>query len=586
MPQQQRHEHGIISDSDGEDDGIERIRHGTVAESGDGSITMTYENEDGNVVSVASRNNVSDKAAGKTPVSKKLRVALIAVFSALGSTLFGLDIGYIGPIIESVSFKHDVAHVKSATEQVDPTVEGLIVSLFSIGAMVTSFPVVSSYFLDVWGRKASIMVGTVVFVLGSAIQGMSMGETQLLIGRFVAGMSIGLLSSVIVLYQSEMAPASLRGALSTLYQMGITFGILIAAFIDQLLVERNNGWRMVMAIICIPAVGLIFGMALLSDSPRWLVQVGKRKEALKVLLTIRSEKEAIQEELEIYQEIEKAKQEGEPQWAELLRGRVFQLLLLGISLQLLQQLVGMNAFMYFGPKIFEAIGFDKNKFTVINNFVNFLSTFPAILLADRAGRRALMLWSSIGMTASCVVMGTLGLMYVEHTGGHASSANVTLSASNATDAVNTTLAAHSAGAGFVVHNHTAGWIIAASAFFFVFNFAYGFGPIVWVYCAEIFPLRYRARCVGVCTMANWVGNFIIAQFTPMMLASIQFGTFYVFGFFCAISIFLSAWLPETKGVPLELIQQLFDDKAGFRNTAEQKKLEMEDGSSSEQDSDS
>jgi len=551
--------------TDSEDEGpevaeqISRVRQGEVAENEDGGITMTYEGQDGAVVSVSSRNNVTDKAAGKTPFSKKLRVAMIAVFSALGSTLFGLDIGYIGPIIESVSFKGDVAHV-SDRESIPSSVEGMIVSLFSIGAMVTSFPLVSSYFLDVWGRKSSIMVGTTVFIFGSLVQGTAGGQTQLLIGRFVAGMSIGLLSSVIVLYQSEMAPANLRGALSTLYQMGITFGILIAAYIDQLLVERSHGWRVVMAIICIPALLLLFGMVFLPRSPRWLVQVGRRKEALKVLFSIRSEKEAIQEELEIYQESEKAKLEGEPAWGELFQGRVGQLLILGVTLQLLQQLVGMNAFMYFGPKIFEAIGFDKNQFTTINNFVNFLSTFPAVMLADRAGRRSLMLWSSIGMTLACGLMGTMGLMYVEE------------------DASNP--------AGYHVNNSTAGWLIAVSAFFFVFNFAYGFGPIVWVYCSEIFPLRYRARCVGVCTMANWVGNFIIAQFTPMLLDGIKFGTFYVFGFFCLFSIFLSAWLPETKGVPLELIQKLFDSKTGFKNTAEKdKKIEMEDGSSTDENSD-
>merc|ERR1719414_1592504 len=121
--------------------------------------------------------------------------------------------------------------------------------------------------------------------------------------------------------------------------------------------------------------------------------------------------------------------------------------------------------------------------------------------------------------------------------------------------------------GYVVSNDSARWVITISTFFFVFNFAYGWGPIVWVYCAEIFPLRYRARCIGVCTMANWVGNFIIAQFTPMLLEAIEFSTFYVFGLFCLAGVFLSAWLPETKGVPLEMVQEMFDDKAGFRSTA-------------------
>jgi len=412
--------------------------------------------------------------------------------------------------------------------------------------------VISSYFVDEWGRKVSIMVGSGVFIVGSAIQATAWGDTQLLIGRFVAGMSIGLLSSVIVLYQSEVAPASMRGALSTLYQLGITFGILLAAFIDQLIVDKNEGWRAVMGIICLPAVFLIVGMIFLPRSPRWLVQRGNRKAALEVLKTIRTEEEAVQEEEEIFQELEKSRQEGEPAWSELFKGRCARLLVLGIALQTLQQLVGMNAFMYFGPKIFASIGFSKNVFTTINNFVNFLSTFPAVMLADHAGRRSLMLWSSVGMTLACSLMGLMGLLFV-------------------TKSENP----EEGGEAWEVSNHGAGWVIAISAFFFVFNFAFGFGPIVWVYCAEIFPLRYRARCIGVTTVANWIGNFLIAQFTPMLLEYIQFSTFFVFGFFCFIGAILSAWLPETKGVPLENIQELFDHKAFFSSTAESKHTRVE-----------
>merc|ERR1711972_562187 len=299
---------------------------------------------------------------------------------------------------------------------------------------------------------------------------------------------------------------------------------------------------------CLPAAVLIAGMFFLPRSPRWLVQKGMRKEALKVLLTIRTEEEAEIEEREIFEEIQKSREEGDPTWSELFHGRVARLLLLGITLQLLQQLVGMNAFMYFGPKIFKSIGFSKNLFTTINNLVNFLSTIPAVFLADRVGRRSLMLWSAVGMTLACGLMGLMGLLYVTK--------------------IEPDPAVPGDEGAWSVSNGTAGWVIAISAFFFVANFAFGFGPIVWVYCAEIFPLRYRARSLGITTVANWTGNFIIAQFTPMLLDAVQFNTFFVFGAFCLVGVVLSAWLPETKGVRMEKIQCQFDDKAFFRNTAE------------------
>merc|ERR1712048_129910 len=225
---------------------------------------------------------------------------------------------------------------------------------------------------------------------------------------------------------------------------------------------------------------------------------------------------------------------------EIFQGKIGRLLLLGVTLQLLQQLVGMNAFMYFGPKIFSSIGFSKNLFTTINNLVNFLSSFPAVLLADFAGRRTLLLSSAVGMTISCVLMGSVGVITM----------------TEADDG------------SWEVSSRSAGWVIAFCVFFFVFNFAYGAGPIVWTYIAEIYPMKYRARCVGVCTMANWVGNLLIAQFTPVLLEHIKFGTFFVFGFFCLLLIFLSAWLPETKGVPLEVVGELFDRKVGFRHLRE------------------
>ena len=228
---------------------------------------------------------------------------------------------------------------------------------------------------------------------------------------------------------------------------------------------------------------------------------------------------------------------GEPAWGDLLRGRVGFLLLIGISLQLLQQLVGMNAFMYFGPRVFQDIGFDPVRFQTMSNLVNFLATFPALLFADKYGRCSLLWWSALGMFLACMTMATLSEKILVVSGVD----SYTTYASTST---------------------TGSYVIVAMIFIFVLNFAYGWGPIVWVYNSEIFPLQCRSRCVATSTCANWIGNYLIAQCTPILLGKIGFLTFYIFGAFAFVALLLAGWLPETKGVVLEKMDRVFDEKLG------------------------
>lgn len=467
----------------------------------------------------------------------RLYAFFIAVFSALGAFLFGLDIGYIAPILECASFKRDVAHLldwQDPSSRIPDVTVGFIVGIFSIGSISTSFPTVSGYFLDTWGRKASIMIGTLVFLLGCIVQVAAFSVTMIMLGRLVAGMSIGLLSSVVSLYQSELAPPSIRGALTSLYQLMITFGILVAALADHVLVEREGGWRMAIGLQLVPAVSLLAAMPLLPRSPRWLVQMGRREEALQALQTVREEKEAQVELQEIIESHNRALALGEAHWPEFFEGRVGRLLLLGVTLQLLQQLVGMNAFMYFGPRMFADLGLNVNTVQTLTNAVNFVATFPALFIVDRCGRRVLLICSALGMTLACVVLGTLGHFFVapQPNGSWTSSSEL------------------------------ASMGIIAMVFFFIMNFAYGWGPIVWVYNSEIYPLKYRSRCVATTACANWVGNYMIAQFTPILLGNFGFGTFYIFALFTSSALLLALWLPETKGVMLEHVDEIFDKKFG------------------------
>lgn len=471
-------------------------------------------------------------------MASNVRVICAAALSALGAFLFGLDIGYIAPILECESFKRDVAHLKDWRDphsEIPSATVGFIVGIFSLGCVCTSFPLVSSYFLDVWGRRASIIIGGAIFLVGCAFQAMASAVWMMLVGRFVAGCSIGLLSTVVALYQSEVAPTEMRGSLTSLYQANITFGILVATVVDLFLVHRDGGWRIAIWLQVIPAGLLMIGMMFLPRSPRWLVQQGNFEEAQEVLLQLRGESAARQEFAEIKANVDEAKKLGEPRWGELFQGRIRSLLILGVTLQLLQQLVGMNAFMYFGPRVFIEAGFtlDANVFQTILTGVNFVATFPALFLADRCGRRVLLCCGAAGMALACATLGFLG--------GRTQSGSI------------------------------ADWLVTGMILFFVANFAYSWGPIVWVYNAEIFPLRHRSRCMGCTTTANWVGNFAIAQFTPILLDVIGFGTFLIFGGFCIVSFALAWWIPETKGVMLEHIDRLFDAKFSAYGSVDESK---------------
>jgi len=459
----------------------------------------------------------------------KVSSVTAAFVASLGAFLFGLDIGYIAPILECASFKRDVAHLSNWSDPkstIPSITAGILVGIFSLGAIFTALPIVSSYFLDVWGRRASIIIGSVIFMIGCVFQATAFSMAMMLAGRLVTGCSIGLLSAVVPLYQSEVAPSSMRGMLTSLYQLMITFGILVAAYLDLVLVSSDNGWRTAIWLQLIPVAFLLLVMPFLPRSPRWLVAQGRVEEAKQVLMLIREPNEARSELEDITSEQSLCSSDAKVRMSSVVHGRMGKMLAIGVSLQLLQQLVGMNAFMYFGPRIFQGFGLDGNKFQTINNLINFVSTFPALYLADHYGRRSLLIPSACGMAIACFVMALLG---------HAKTADSPLSI---------------------------GILMSLMVFFFVFNFAYGWGPMVWVYCAEMFPFRFRGFCVGMTTTANWVGNYLIAQFTPMLLGAIGFNTFYIFGLFSLIAAGLAVWLPETKGVGLEHIDALFDDKLG------------------------
>jgi len=463
------------------------------------------------------------------------QAAFVCLFVAQGAFLFGLDIGYIGPILECASFKRDIGRIAdfgNPTSRIPDAASGFLVGIFSIGCIATSVPAISGYFLEEWGRRSSVMFGSAVFLLGCALQAKAPSMHVMLWGRLVAGLSIGILSSTVSLYQSELSPPHLRGALTSLYQLMITFGILCAAALDGQLVHLDDGWRWAILAQALPAACLFLAMPLMPRSPRWLVQKGRQQEALHALQLLRnSDAEAQDELMQIVRSHQETLELGTPHCLEIFRGRTGRLLVLAVMLQMLQQLVGMNAFMYFGPRIFAQLGQRASVLQTVANLVNFLATIPALFMADLFGRRILLVCSAIGMVIACLGMGIVGLSITEY----ASSAQ---------------------------GNASSGTIVILMLFF-IANFAYGWGPMVWVYCSEIFPMRHRGLCMSAAACSNWVGNFVVAQLTPVLLGILGFNTFFVFAVFCLAALALAIWLPETKGLMLEHVGDVLDGKLGL-----------------------
>jgi len=471
-----------------------------------------------------------------TAAATRMRVACVCVFSAIGSFLFGLDMGYIGPIIEDSKFKRDVAYLVDWDEpgsEIDSATSGFIVSVFALGCMFSAFPLVSGFFLDTLGRKVSLMIGSLIFMVGSIVQAASSSVAVMLVGRFISGCSIGVLSTVVPLYQSELAPPHLRGGLTSLHQVMVVFGVAIASFADALLLPLDDGWRLAILIPVVPGLVLFVGMFFLPRSPRWLVQRGRQDEALRVLQSIRDGEGARSELQEIILDQEHGKASGEMRWGDLLSGRVVRLLAVGIVLQLLQQVTGINMFVSFGPRIFQSLDLDASFLQTLLTAALFVATLPALYFIERFGRKSLLLCGAVGMLLPNIVMAVVGMIYMPQENGK-----------------------------IEVLSNTAGSAIVACVFFFAISFAYSWGPATWVYCAEIFPLKVRGYCVGLTTMAEWTGVFIVNQLTPTMLSSMGFGAFAIPGAFSLAALLFAAWLPETKGVLLEHMDQIFDARFG------------------------
>ncbi|MCC2626342.1 MAG: transporter [Burkholderiales bacterium] len=445
-------------------------------------------------------------------------VIKVSFIAALAGLLFGLDVAYVNGTLGYITkeFNLDVAAQGS--------VAGYLLAGAAVGALF------SGWLSRVFGRKRVLVLSATLFTFSVIFTILSHTFSIFLVARFVTGLAIGIASFVAPLYLSEIAPYKIRGALIAMYQLMITIGIF-AMFLSNAALSFTGSWRIMLAVLLIPSLIMLIGTLTLPESPRFMALVGKMDKAREILNKIRSSSDDIELELREIKETSNVKSRG---FSLLSKGYFWKVILLGILLQCLQQMSGINAMMYYSGQIFEAAGFTNPAVgTVIVGLVNVLTTLIAIKFVDKLGRKPILYLGLFILVVSCAI---IGYIFNIQTGG------VTL-------------------------NSIQQYTLLVFCLLFIFGFAVSLGPIIWIICPEIFPLGGRDLGVTVTTMANWIFNAIIGSYTLVWFKSFGVGeTFWMFGLASLLGfILVKFFTPETKDVPLEELELNLEDGIALKN---------------------
>jgi len=433
-------------------------------------------------------------------------VYIVASIAALGGLLFGFDTGVISGAL--LFIRQDFA--------LNAFTEGFIVSSLLLGAMVGAG--VSGALSDRLGRRTIILVAAIIFAGGAIGAALSPTVEMLIFFRFVLGLGVGTASALVPSYISESAPTGVRGSLSSLFQLAITIGILVAYLVNAIFAPLGE-WRWPLGLAAVPALVLFVGMYFLPETPRWLISQDRDEEARRVLERTRTEQEIEGELAEIRRVEEETKEQAG--YRELLASWVRPVLVAGIGLAIFQQFVGINTVIYYAPTIIKSTGLANVASvlaTVGIGVVNVLMTIVAIFIIDRVGRKPLLF---VGLAGMVVSLGIIGGAFLD-----------------------TRLS------GII------SWVTLAGLMLYVASFAVSFGPLLWVMLPEIFPLKVRGAGAGVSALSNWGANFVVSQaFLPLVALIGTTAVFWILAGICVVSaIFIYFLVPETRGRSLEQIE--------------------------------
>ncbi|SPJ70319.1 related to quinate transport protein [Fusarium torulosum] len=494
-------------------------------------------------------------ASGARALVKNFKVFRIAAFACIGGILYGYNQGMFSGILVMPAFERHMGDYVA-----NPTKKGWLTSILELGAWFGTL--MSGAIAELCSRKYGILIATSVFIIGVVIQATAIqaGYQVILAGRFITGIGVGSLSTIVPLYNSECAPPEVRGALVALQQLAITFGIMVSFWIDYGChfiggtgdTQSDAAWLIPICLQLAPAFILFAGMAWMPFSPRWLAHHNREEEARQVLADLRdlpTDHELIELEfLEIKAQSlfeKRSLAEKFPHLQEQTAMNTFKLQFVAIGAlfktkamfkrvivatvtMFFQQWTGINAVLYYAPQIFGQLGLSSNTTSLLATgvvgIVMFIATVPAVLWIDRLGRKPVLAVGAIGMGACHLIIAVILAKNINN----------------------------------FENNQAAGWGAICMVWLFVVHFGYSWGPCAWIIIAEIWPLSTRPYGTSLGASSNWMNNFIVGQVTPEMLDGITYGTYILFGLLTWIgAAFIWFVVPETKRLSLEEMDTIF-----------------------------
>ncbi len=443
----------------------------------------------------------------KELIMRKLSPTFIYFFGALGGLLFGYDTGVISG---ALLFIQTDLHVHAWAQ-------GWITSAVLLGAVLGAL--IIGPMSDRLGRKKLLLLSAIIFFIGALGSGLSGSEMMLIISRIILGISVGAASALVPTYLSELAPAKQRGGISTMFQLMIMSGILLAYISNYGLQNVAGNWHWMLGLAAVPAALLFIGGLFLPESPRFLVRHNQESQARQVLNIIHGKEELVEQEIADIQLMANEEKTGGLQ--ELFGSMSRPVLIMAMGLAIFQQVMGCNTVLYFAPTIFTSVGFGKSAALLAHvgiGIFNVIVTYIAMKVMDKVDRRWMLNFGAWGMGISLVLM-SVGMMLGSSVG-------------------------------------FAKYLAVIALTIYIAFFSATWGPVMWVMIGESFPLNIRGLGNSFGAVVNWAANFIVSlTFLPLLQF---FGTgkiFLLYAAFCFLSIwFTSKKVIETRGRSLENIE--------------------------------